>query len=89
MSRKEGPVLHDALQPGPTPAVPLTNKTWRAILKQWMVHSEKLATTGEVAAVIAHEMCNLLTSVKGWGSPEATETLTAYDYPRTERGKGR
>ena len=42
----------------------ITNVTERKRLQEQLVRSEKLASTGEMAAVIAHEMRNALTSVK-------------------------
>ena len=42
----------------------VTDVTERKEMEARVIHSEKLATTGEMAAVIAHEMRNSLTSVK-------------------------
>jgi len=42
----------------------ITDITEREHLKEQLIRSEKLATTGEMAAVIAHEIRNSLTSVK-------------------------
>lgn len=42
----------------------VTDVTERKEMETRVIHSEKLATTGEMAAVIAHEMRNSLTSVK-------------------------
>ncbi len=42
----------------------LTDVTERKRLQEQLIRSEKLATTGEIAAVIAHEMRNSLTSVR-------------------------
>jgi len=42
----------------------LTDVTERKRLQDQLIRSEKLATTGEIAAVIAHEMRNSLTSVR-------------------------
>lgn len=42
----------------------VTDVTERKEMENRIIHSEKLATTGEMAAVIAHEMRNSLTSVK-------------------------
>jgi len=41
----------------------ITDVTERRRLQEQLVHSERLAATGEMAAVIAHEMRNSLTSV--------------------------
>jgi len=42
----------------------ITDITQRKRLQDMLIHSERLAATGELAAVIAHEMRNSLTSVK-------------------------
>ena len=42
----------------------ITDVTDRKRLQEQLVHSERLAATGEMAAVIAHEMRNSLTSVR-------------------------
>lgn len=42
----------------------ITDITKRRSLQELLVRSEKLATTGEIAAVIAHEIRNSLTSVR-------------------------
>lgn len=42
----------------------VTDVTERKEMESQLIHSEKLATTGEMAAIIAHEMRNSLTSVK-------------------------
>ncbi|RMD88325.1 MAG: HAMP domain-containing protein [Calditrichaeota bacterium] len=42
----------------------ITDITERKRLQDRLIHSEKLAVTGEMAAVIAHEMRNSLTSVR-------------------------
>ncbi|MFQ5864033.1 MAG: ATP-binding protein [bacterium] len=42
----------------------LTDVTERKRLQDQLIRSEKLATTGEIAAVIAHEMRNSLTSLR-------------------------
>ncbi|MFQ5706357.1 MAG: ATP-binding protein [bacterium] len=42
----------------------LTDVTKRKRLQQQLIRSERLAATGEIAAVIAHEMRNSLTSVR-------------------------
>jgi PAS domain S-box-containing protein len=63
----------------------ITDVTERQRLQEQLIRSERLATTGEIAAVIAHEMRNSLTSVRMILQLLAeTDRLTASDRESLE-----